>query len=334
MLPTRRGNMAHPLRFLGMKTTKLFALIGTALVGLTQPILALPRGSGGSRGSFAGGHVAGGLSPGHIGGFAGGGARAAPAFSRGGARFSSGSVRAPTRAPQQFYYYSGARSSGFTQHAFVRQLPNRSSVGTRGTRSAIVSGQQDRAGSPAKQNTRAASSNRSGSMARQNTRVANQQTASAAVRHAIANKQVFAHHSANWHRDWDKHRVHFHNNLVFVFVNGFWWGLPLSYFPWDYYPYYGYYPYGYYGYPYDYYDYSPYSYEDDQGSYAASDQYANGATVNAVQSELAKLGYYRSAVDGVLGDETEAALARYQQDHDISVTGTLTLATLDALGLQ
>ena len=35
---------------------------------------------------------------------------------------------------------------------------------------------------------------------------------------------------ANWHRDWDRHHSHFHNHKVFVFLNGFWWGLD----PWDY----------------------------------------------------------------------------------------------------
>jgi His-Xaa-Ser repeat protein HxsA len=133
---------------------------------------------------------------------------------------------------------------------------------------------------------------------------------------------------------------------VFVFVDGSWWGL----FPWDYYPYYGYgygYPYdnGDYsydsGYPYDYdysanpysyYNYSPYS-DDDQPGYAGSGQSAN-ATVSAVQSELSKLGYYNGAIDGALGDQTQAALARYQQDSDLSVTGTVDTATLQSLGIR
>jgi hypothetical protein len=134
---------------------------------------------------------------------------------------------------------------------------------------------------------------------------------------------VLARHDANWHHDWDKHRAHFHNKLVFVFVSGFWWGL----YPWDYYPYYadGYYPY-------DYYDDYPYDY-DDQSAYVDSDQYGNNATVTEVQSELAQLGYYHGAIDGVAGDETEAALSRYQEDHDLSVTGTPTAATLQSLGL-
>jgi hypothetical protein len=145
---------------------------------------------------------------------------------------------------------------------------------------------------------------------------------------------AFARHDGNWRRDWDRHRAHFDHGRVFVFVDGFWWGL----YPWDYYPYYGYgyYPYDYTydddGYPYDGYDYyssSPYSY---YSGYAPSGQYSN-AVVSAVQSKLASLGYYHGTIDGILGDESEAALARYQQDQDLSVTGTVTAATLRALGL-
>jgi hypothetical protein len=146
---------------------------------------------------------------------------------------------------------------------------------------------------------------------------------------------VVARHSADWHRDWDRRHGHFHHGHVFVFIDGFWWGLDPGF-----YPYYAYdnYPYDYYGYanngyPDDYYEYSPYNYDDEQG-YAPSDQDANNATVSAVQSKLAKLGYYHGAIDGVDGDETQAALARYQEDHDLSVTGTLTAATLQSLGLR
>ena len=72
---------------------------------------------------------------------------------------------------------------------------------------------------------------------------------------------------------------------------------------------------------------------DDQTAYVDSDQYGNNTIVKEVQSELAKLRYYRGAIDGIAGDETQAALARYQEDHDLSVTGTLTAATLQSLGL-
>jgi His-Xaa-Ser repeat protein HxsA len=127
---------------------------------------------------------------------------------------------------------------------------------------------------------------------------------------------------------------------VFVFVNGFWWGL----YPWDYYPYYanGYYPYDYSDYypydydysgnPYGYYNYYPYS-DDDQG-YAGPNQSTGNATVSAVQSELTRLGYYNGEIDGILGDQTEGALARYQEERDLSVTGTLDTATLQSLGIR
>ena len=146
---------------------------------------------------------------------------------------------------------------------------------------------------------------------------------------------VVARHSADWHHDWDRRHRHFDHGRVFVFIDGFWWGLDPGFSP-DYaYDNYPYDDYGYAnnGYPYDYYDYSPNTYDDEQGN-APSDQDANNATVSAVQSKLAKLGYYRGAIDGVEGDETQAALARYQEDYDLSVTGTLTAATLQSLGLR
>jgi His-Xaa-Ser repeat protein HxsA len=93
------------------------------------------------------------------------------------------------------------------------------------------------------------------------------------------------------------------------------------------------YPYDYSGNPYDYYNYSPYN-NDDQSPDAASGQSAANATVSAVQSELSRLGYYDGAIDGTLGDQTEAALARYQEDRDLSVTGTVDAATLQSLGIR
>jgi His-Xaa-Ser repeat protein HxsA len=135
---------------------------------------------------------------------------------------------------------------------------------------------------------------------------------------------------------------------VFVFIDGFWWGLDSGYYPGYYDPYYDYgypydnssYPYDYnYGYPYDYYSGSyPYDYyqdnNDNDSAYAAPDQDANNPTVSAVQSELAKLGYYNGAIDGTLGDQTEAALASYQEDRGLSVTGTVDAATLQSLGIR
>jgi Putative peptidoglycan binding domain len=295
-----------------MKTIRLLSLTGIALVGFAQLTSASPQRGGFGGRPFGGGGRFGGS---HFGGYAGV-PHAVPAFS-GGARSNGASTGTLTRTPQQFYYYSGTRTSGATQHAFVRQPPSRSVTANAGSRS-----------------TMARQQNRAGSLPTKNTRVGNSQMTAAAVRRAIANHNVFARHDGNWHRDWDKHRSHFHQRHVFVFIDGFWWGLSPAYFAGNY-PSYGYgdYPYDYSDNPSDYYDYFPYDY-DEQPASVDSNQYGNNSIVSAVQSGLAKLGYYRGAIDGVEGDETQAALARYQQDHHLSVTGTLTAATLQSLGLK
>jgi hypothetical protein len=279
-----------------MKTTTLFSLIGTALISVSVPAWAGPHGGGGG---FAGG--------GHFGGFSGG-IRAAPTFSGGGVRFSGNrNIGGLSRAPQQFSYYSGVRPSVVAPPASVRQLPERS-ISPNIVRPAAVNRQSNRVDSTVGQR-----------------RVSDARISTAANRQSFMKNHAFARHDANWHRDWDKRRAHSHHGRVFVFIDGSWWGL----YPWDYSPYdasdY---------YPNDYYDYDNYPYGyDDQSAYGDPDQYESSSTVSAVQSALAELGYYRSAIDGVDGDETQAALARYQEDHDLSVTGTLTAATLQSLGL-
>ena len=142
---------------------------------------------------------------------------------------------------------------------------------------------------------------------------------------------VFAQHSTNWHRDWDRSRDHWWHGHRCHFFNGSWVLFDAGFNPWWDYPsdYYGY------GYPYPYsYGYDPEYYGSDnyydQNGYA---EQADRSTIAAVQEQLARQGYYRGAIDGVVGDETQAALARYQKDHDLSVTGTLTIATLQALVL-
>ncbi len=284
-----------------MKKIKLFALTGTAVVALGSTAWAGPHSGGG--GLAGGGHFGGNQFGGHSGGF-----RAAPAFSGGGARFSGNrSIGAPSRTPQQFYYYSGARASAVTPHASARQMPNRS-INPNAGRVAAVNRQPNRVDSTVGQK-----------------RVSEPRLSTAANRQSLIKDHAFARHDANWPHDWDKRRAHFHRGHIFVFIDGFWWGL----YPSDYYPYYAddYYPYDYYDY-----DYYPYGY-DDQSAYVDSDQYGSSSTISAVQSELAKLGYYRGTIDGVAGDETQAAIARYQQDHDLSVTGTVTAAILQSLRL-
>jgi len=94
-----------------------------------------------------------------------------------------------------------------------------------------------------------------------------------------------------------------------------------GYYPWDFYPYYGY-------------DYYPYDYYTDvepaDQSYAAQQPDPN---VTAVQTDLAQLGYYNGTIDGLFGADTRSALARYQIDRHLQVTGSLTNETLQSLGL-
>jgi len=318
-----------------MKTSTLLGLAGIAFVSLSQPTWAGPRGGGGG---FAGGHVGGG---GRVGGFAGGGSRAAPAFYGGGFRgapafrsngayFTGRSVGRLSTAPR--FYYSGNRMSAVRPHGFTRPASRYTNpyVG----QAAVANRQPGRVGSLT---TARRQPNRVGSNAVGRNRVSDPRTSTAANRQSFVRNHASERHDANnWHRDWDRHHAHFDHNRVFVFVDGFWWGLDPGYYPWDYDPYYDYgdYPYNsYYGNPYDYYNYSPYN-DDDQPGYSDSGESAASATVSAIQSELAKLGYYNGAIDGTLGDQTQAAIARYQEDRNLSVTGTVDAATLQSLGIR
>jgi hypothetical protein len=319
-----------------MKRITLLGLAGIAFVSLSQPTWAGPRGGGGG---FAGGHVGGG---GRVGGFAGGGSRAAPAFYGGGFRgapafrsngayFTGRSVGSLSTAPR--FYYSGNRMTAVRPHGFTRSVGRYTNpyVG----QAAVANRQPGRVGSLTTAARR--QPNRVGSNAVGRNRVSDPRTSTAANRRSFVRNHASERHDANnWHRDWDRHHAHFDHNRVFVFVDGFWWGLDPGYYPWDYDPYYDYgdYPYNsYYGNPYDYYNYSPYN-DDDQPGYSDSGESAASATVSAIQSELAKLGYYNGAIDGTLGDETQAAIARYQEDRNLSVTGTVDAATLQSLGIR
>lgn len=302
-----------------MKAKQFISLI----IGITSVALspiAWAAGHGGGVGGFAGG---GGF---HGGGFSGAGARGGGVgfggmrgggFSEaphmyGGTHFAGRSFGGPTGAFR--YYNGGSRTSA----APTYQLSGR--------------GKQSMKSYAGRNVTVARQQNRPAASTRQNMRISHAQSANS-VRKAMANHRVFARHDGSWHHDWDKHRAHFDHGHIFVFIDGFWWGL----YPWDYYPYYAYgsYPsdsYGYDDYPYDSsdaYNQNPYSYYN---GYAPSDESGN-AVVSSLQSQLAKLGYYRGALDGVVGDETQAAIARYQEDNDLSVTGTVTAATLQSLGL-
>jgi len=153
-------------------------------------------------------------------------------------------------------------------------------------------------------------------------------------------------HPANWwHRDWARRHAHFDHGHFFVFADGFWCGLDAGIFPWDYLPYNAgdYYPYDYYtdvqpydntapanDYPYDYYTGGQ---PDDNTAPADGSPAADTTTVQAVQTELTQLGYYNGPIDGIFGPTTRDAVAKYQMDKQLDVTGSLSPDTLQSLGV-
>jgi hypothetical protein len=105
---------------------------------------------------------------------------------------------------------------------------------------------------------------------------------------------------------WNGHYYRWWDNGWLICDNGFW---PYSY------PYY---------YP------SDYS-TDDSGYNPAS---ISTATVTDVQSQLAQLGYYSGDIDGTAGPLTSQAIARYQSDRGLAVTGAINEQLLQSLGLE
>jgi len=142
-------------------------------------------------------------------------------------------------------------------------------------------------------------------------------------------------HGGNWNGgNWNGGNWHHHhhdgnfNNFVFIGSFGFpFLGYPYGY---GYYPYsYGYYPYGY-GYGPGYYGYGSGYYGYGAGYYG-SGYYGNGysrsnysrgygyngnrSRVVRLQQQLARAGYYRGPIDGIMGSRTRYALRAYQHDH-------------------
>jgi len=151
---------------------------------------------------------------------------------------------------------------------------------------------------------------------------------------------VFAERSANWQRNWDRRSDHWWHGHRCHFVNGSWIIFDVGFYPWDtfWYPYGNYYGYGYYPYSYNYEPgyYDSYGYQDEYYGGNSDDvtvQSADSIVANA-QEKLARQGYYRGEIDGILGPETSRAIARFQSNQGLRVTGVLTRDTAEALGLR
>jgi Putative peptidoglycan binding domain len=318
--------------------TKLYwvaLLASAALIGQAQGG-GNHGGGGGMGGGFSGGgHVVGGggrAGPvGGGGGFRGGGFRAA-ASAFGGARRSfgvgsrGGGVGFGMPHYQRPVYLNGRVARSITPSIGARTAASRPQNRFSSTRNPV--GQRPAAAFNRAANASAVRSPR------------------AAVHRGLNGRtdHIAERHDANWHRDWDRRHAHFFHNRFFVFDNGFWCGLDAGFFPWDYLPYYAYdyYPYDYYtdvqpdyntapasAYPYGY-------YTGVQPDYNTAD--ANGApvadpTVEATQERLAQLGYYNGPVDGIFGPTTRDAVAKYQIDNQLDVTGSLSPDTLQSLGV-
>ncbi len=95
-----------------------------------------------------------------------------------------------------------------------------------------------------------------------------------------------------------------------------------GYYYWDrgyWYPAYGYDP-----------AYNTYIYDEPIYGY---NQLEPGRVLRNVQVRLRRLGYYRGAIDGLIGPMTRSALTRFQRDYGLPVTRRVDGPTLAALGL-
>lgn len=85
-------------------------------------------------------------------------------------------------------------------------------------------------------------------------------------------------------------------------------------------PYYGSYPYG-------------YGYYNRPRTVIYDTVYTDDATVAAVQRRLARGGYYRGAIDGVIGNGTRIAIRAYERNNGLRVDGRIDRQLLATLGL-
>jgi Putative peptidoglycan binding domain len=127
-------------------------------------------------------------------------------------------------------------------------------------------------------------------------------------------------------------------STTYVSGSGFGYSYPYRSYGFGYgYPYhsYGYgYPYYSYGYyPYDYYGSYPYTYGYYYGQPGYS-TYGNGSIVIQVQSRLARAGYYRGPIDGIMGPGTRFAIRAYERDHGLRVDGVISGPLVRNMGFR
>ena len=120
----------------------------------------------------------------------------------------------------------------------------------------------------------------------------------------------------HWRGDRYGHRHYRHRSHSNVYF-----GIGLGYPYYGYgYPYYGSYPYG-------------YGYYNRPRAVIYDTVYTDDATVAAVQRRLARGGYYRGAIDGVIGNGTRTAIMAYERNNGLLVDGRIDRRLLSTLGL-
>ena len=128
----------------------------------------------------------------------------------------------------------------------------------------------------------------------------------------ISHDEAFRRH---WHESHDRNWWHDHCNTI-VFVNTGYYFLDAGYW----YPAYGYDPLQ------TYYDY-------DGPIYTYSNLLPDEVIAN-VQTALQDAGYYYGPVTGSLSVDTRAAIANFQRDYGLQITGAIDEPTVEALGLD
>lgn len=306
-----------------MKKLRLLSLIGITLVAIAQVGWARGRGAApGPAFSGGGGGGRGGARAGVMGVPQSGGALLVPHANFGGSIYRGGGVGWGVYRPSIGITHTVTpATSAVSARSFVPSrspvLQNRVGHSTR-TLTNVGGGNKTAKRAPTPSTH---SGNRGGSLPSR----AAQASGAAGARpsnEAALNRDhhIIARQNGTQHRDWDRRHAHFYNGNWYCWDGAYWIGLDSGYYPWDFYPYNGY-------------DYYPYDYYTDVEQSAQDYAQQADPNVSAVQSDLAQLGYYDGPIDGIFGADTRTALARYQVDHQLQVTGSLTNDTLQSLGL-
>ena len=142
----------------------------------------------------------------------------------------------------------------------------------------------------------------------------------------------------NTHRhDSRSSHVFWNVGIGFPSYGGYYGGYPYYGGYYSGYPYYGS---GYYGgSSYGYSSYYPYGYNNyySGSSYPYYNRYSyqtrNDSVVLRVQERLARAGYYRGAIDGVIGPRTRYAILAYERNHGLPADGIIDNRLLRTMGL-